>query len=322
MKEYEEQIERQISEKIKFFNLHRIYAAAYAGVLMVLMLVLPCISKIGVFVYILIVLSFGFFLSTILFVLSRRLTAVLFGLVFAAACVFLFMNAIHLEAYLILCAVNAGTFWISQKITAGVMLFLTKEAKLVCALKTEANTDSLTQLLNRNGIERALGTLWSFSKREKHRISFIMADVDYFKSYNDKFGHLEGDAILKKVADCIRTSFRRGTDISGRIGGEEFLIVLFDTDDGQLIRMAHALLAAVTGLEIKTAKKARASAYLSLSIGIASGVPQAHHTATDFYKQADQALYQAKKSGRNCIFYDGEIFRNPGLRKAGGKTTF
>jgi diguanylate cyclase (GGDEF)-like protein len=310
MEEYEEQSEQQISEKIKQFNIQRIYAAAYAGVFMVLILILPCISKISIYIHVLTILSFGFFLSTVLFVMSRRLTALLFSLVFAVACVFFAIGVIHLETYLIFCACNVATFFISQKIAAGFLYFVNKEIKIMNALKAEANLDSLTHLLNRSGIQRSLKTLWSFSKREKRRISFIMADVDYFKSYNDEFGHLEGDIILEKIADCIQKSFRRETDITGRIGGEEFLIILFDTDNRQVVRMAQTLLRAVTGLKIKTAQACTCT-YLSLSIGIFSGIPHAHHLEADFYREADRALYEAKKSGRNCIFFNGEIIRNP-----------
>jgi diguanylate cyclase (GGDEF)-like protein len=185
----------------------------------------------------------------------------------------------------------------------------TNEIETINRLKAEAITDSLTQLLNRNGLEQAAGTAWTFCKRDKKNVGVILADIDYFKNYNDTFGHMEGDNILKQIADCIKNCFKRETDIISRSGGDEFLILLSDIDDGHVLELAKALSSAVTNLKVKTATENNSFDFLSVSTGIATSIPQPDDLLIDLYKAADKALYHAKKAGRNCISFSERIIQ-------------
>lgn len=121
---------------------------------------------------------------------------------------------------------------------------------------------------------------------------------------------MEGDNILKQVADSIKMCFKRETDIISRFGGEEFLIFLSDIDDDHIVEMAQFLSSTITNLKIKTTAENNPCDFLSVSIGVAMGIPQPNDLLTDFYIRVDQALYHAKKSGRNCISFSGKIIRN------------
>jgi diguanylate cyclase (GGDEF)-like protein len=179
--------------------------------------------------------------------------------------------------------------------------------------KTKSNAwklkDRLTQLLNRNGLEQAVGTAWAFCKRDKKNVGVILADIDYFKSYNDTLGHLEGDNILKQVADSIKSCFRRETDIISRIGGDEFLIFLSDINDEHLLEMAQVLSSSIIDLKVKTTSENDPCDFLSVSIGIATSMPQPDDLLIDLYKTVDEALYRAKKAGRNCISFHEKIIQ-------------
>ena len=141
------------------------------------------------------------------------------------------MGQIRFELFLILFLINIGTFFISSTTGKAIIRSFTNEIDETNRLKIEATIDSLTQLLNRNGLEQAAGTTWALCKRDKKNVGVILADIDYFKSYNDTLGHPEGDNILKQVAESIKSCFRRDTDIISRIGGDEFLIFLSDIND-------------------------------------------------------------------------------------------
>lgn len=310
MAENGDRIEQQVKKKIKYFNEQRIYAAVYIGLLMVILCILPTLNNISIIVHIAIICSVSFIVLTVLFILSVKQSVAVFLAVLLIIGILFACNAIKPQVFLAFCAINAVTFLISLKIAGVFANFAAKEIKIMSDLKTEANTDSLTQLLNRNGLERSLKTAWAFCKREKRSICFIMADIDFFKSYNDELGHLEGDAILKRVADCIKACFKRESDIAGRIGGEEFLMILFDADDAHVLKMAKQFSSSVTDLKIKAMSKNSPASFLSVSIGITAGIPQPNQTITDYYNQADQALYQAKKGGRNCICFNEKIIKN------------
>ena len=218
------------------------------------------------------------------------------------------MSQIRFDLFLILLMINVGTFFISGITGKAIIRLLTNEIKELNRLKTEATTDSLTQLLNRNGLEQAVSMVWAICKRNKKNVGFLLIDIDCFKSYNDTLGHLKGDDILKQIAHGIKTCFKRETDIIGRIGGDEFLIFLPDIDNDHIVKMAQLFLSTPTALKVKAC--AGPFHYLSVSIGIETGIPQADDLPIDFGKRADRALYHAKKSGRNCISYNKVIIGN------------
>lgn len=243
--------------------------------------------------------------SLLLLLASTSVTGVLLGL-----------NQIRFDLFLILFLINSGTILASCITANAIIRSFTKENREMNRLETEATTDNLTQLLNRNGLEQAVGTAWAFCKRDKKNVGVILADIDYFKSYNDAMGHLEGDNILKQVADSIKDCFRRDTDIICRIGGDEFLIFLSDIDDNHILEMARTLSSSIINLKVKTLVENNPCNFLSVSIGIAAGVPQPDDLLIDLYKKVDEALYRAKKTGRNCIFFHEEIIQIGALGEA------
>ncbi|WP_199884137.1 GGDEF domain-containing protein [Anaerosinus massiliensis] len=221
--------------------------------------------------------------------------------------VFFSLNQIPSKGFLIFTLSNLGVFLISCSTSRFFIQSTIANIKRINQLKIEVATDSLTQLLNRNGLEQALKIVWACQKRDNKRVGILMIDIDYFKSYNDALGHLEGDCILQQVAGRIKGCCKRETDIVGRIGSEEFLIFLSDLEDTAILNMAQQISAAIANLKIKAVKDNGPFEFLSVSIGVATRIPQNQDLVIDLYKQADKALYHAKRSGRNCISFQGKI---------------
>jgi len=137
-------------------------------------------------------------------------------------------------------------------------------------------------------------------RRMRRNLSFIMLDLDHFKSINDRWGHHIGDAVLKEVSQSL-TSCLREMDIAGRWGGEEFLIVMPDTDLGGATLVAERVRAATEALEIATPDNRKLP--ISLTIGVASVSPG--ESAQEAIARADAALYEGKRSGRNKVVTAG-----------------
>lgn len=309
MRENEHCIEQQVKTRIKQFNRQRKGVAISIGIFMVLLLLSPVMRNEALSTRFMMLCSFSFFLLAVAFILSFQQASVLFLATTIIMAVLLALNKIHTQLFLTLLLINAGAFLISQKIAGVFIQSATDEIRTINRLKIEATTDFLTQLLNRNGLEQALETAWAFCKRHKKRVGMVMVDIDYFKSYNDVLGHLEGDNILKQVADSIRVCFKRETDIISRIGGEEFLIFLTDIDDEHIVEMAKTLSTTIINLKIKATTKNSPCEFLSVSIGAATCMPTMYDLVIDLYKKVDQALHHAKSSGRNCISFNGNITR-------------
>lgn len=242
------------------------------------------------------VLSFRDLLS--LLIVTTGIPTVLLGL-----------DQIRFELFLILLLINVGIVFVSGLTSKAIIRFFTNEVEEINRLKTEAITDALTHLLNRNGLEQAAETAWAFCKRDMKKVGVILADIDYFKSYNDTLGHPEGDHILKQVADSIKSCFRRETDIIGRIGGDEFLIFLPDVGDDRILEMAQSLSSSIINLKVTTALENNPGIFLSVSIGVATSTPQPDDLLIDLYKAVDKALYRAKRAGRNCISFNNKIIK-------------
>lgn len=304
-------VDMQIKDKIKNYNRQRIGTAIVAIIIMAFLLLSPLTESKTPYISLVILCSFILYFLAVIVVLSFLQAVFLFLTGTAAMGVLLALSQIHLELFLTVTMIHAGAILISQKIAGAFIKTATDEIKLLHRLKSEASMDSLTQLLNRSGLDNALETTWAFCRRDKKHAGLLMIDIDYFKSYNDALGHLEGDKILQRIADCIKTCCRRKTDIISRIGGEEFLVFLSDADDEQILYMAQTLSAAITDLKIKAASESNPCDFLSVSIGIATIMPQAHDLISDLYKQADKALYHAKRNGRNCISFNGNIIKKP-----------
>jgi diguanylate cyclase (GGDEF)-like protein len=164
-----------------------------------------------------------------------------------------------------------------------------------------ANIDSLTQIPNRRRLDAYLQQEWSNLKRQRASIALLLCDIDYFKLYNDYYGHQAGDECLKKVAQAIAHSLQRPTDLVARYGGEEFAVVLPNTNAQGGIHVAQLIHKAIADLKILHLS-APINEYVTLSIGISATVPM-QLSPLDFVNNADNALYQAKKQGRNCFVF-------------------
>lgn len=174
-------------------------------------------------------------------------------------------------------------------------------------LKLLASLDGLTQLANRRMFDDYLLREWRLQARNKCPLSLIICDIDYFKRYNDSYGHQAGDECLKKVATVLKDVAKRPTDLSARYGGEEFVIILPNTNGEGATRVAQRIKSKIRGLKIEHARS-DVDNQLTLSMGLATTIPNEKHSAESLIKKADKALYEAKKNGRNnYLLYEFEI---------------
>lgn len=172
-----------------------------------------------------------------------------------------------------------------------------------------AHIDSLSGLANRRLFDQNLSKLWHFHKHEQMPLSLMMIDIDFFKRYNDTYGHLEGDSCIERIALCLTELCNHNPQLlASRYGGEEFTILMTKTSSEQALDLATQVHHAITALKIK--HKTSKYPYVSASIGIASCVPHSQISTYDLIKSADEALYEAKSKGRNCIIVGEDL---PGL---------
>ena len=160
-------------------------------------------------------------------------------------------------------------------------------------------TDGLTGLANRRRFDEYLQAEWQRASRLQQPLGLMMLDVDWFKNYNDCYGHLQGDEALRQVGQLLHLGARRTTDLAARYGGEEFALVVPLADIRYLKQQADMLRMAFAALNI--AHRTSPLGRLTVSIGVAVLVPQAHETSVVLIEKADQALYQAKNNGRNQV---------------------
>ena len=167
-------------------------------------------------------------------------------------------------------------------------------------LSAASQIDGLTGLPNRRCFDQALKTEWLRARRNGYPLAFIMLDIDYFKAYNDGYGHLVGDDALRYVAEALQKCLNRPGDLIARIGGEEFACILPNTESVGAGYMAEALRCCIDKLNLSDAYSL-ASDHLTISCGVASGVPGIDIADVEaLLNLADKALYQAKHQGRNC----------------------
>jgi two-component system chemotaxis family response regulator WspR len=162
------------------------------------------------------------------------------------------------------------------------------------------NSDGLTGLSNRRHFDEYMELEWRRSLREQSQLSLLMIDVDYFKTYNDTFGHLEGDEALRQVAAAIRDASARPSDLPARYGGEEFALVLPNTSQGGARLVAEKLRMTVAALKIPHISPTEGSS-LTISIGLSTITPQPGSNCRELISAADKGLYLAKNNGRNQV---------------------
>ncbi|MGL5805563.1 MAG: diguanylate cyclase domain-containing protein [Xenococcaceae cyanobacterium] len=167
-------------------------------------------------------------------------------------------------------------------------------------LQQLAIQDGLTGLANRRHFEQTLNNEWQRLTREQKPLSLILCDVDHFKNYNDTYGHPAGDACLKTIAKVLTQAGKRPADLVARYGGEEFAIVLPDTNHYGALFVADTIRQDVERLKLPH-QKSGTSRYVTLSMGVATKIPNSHQSIADLIEDADRALYQAKAKGRNQV---------------------
>ncbi|HSH73253.1 MAG TPA: sensor domain-containing diguanylate cyclase [Methylophilaceae bacterium] len=160
--------------------------------------------------------------------------------------------------------------------------------------------DGLTGVANRRMFDNILELEWGNARRNNQPLSVIMIDIDYFKQYNDHYGHLQGDDCLKRVAHVLSTAGTRAKDFFARFGGEEFVLVLPETDAEAAKKIAERCRKVVFKEQIPH-EKSLVSYALTVSLGVGTITPSHKDEAMAFIDLVDKQLYQAKQQGRNCI---------------------
>ncbi len=159
--------------------------------------------------------------------------------------------------------------------------------------------DGLTGIANRRLFDTIMDIEWGNARRNHQPLSVIMLDIDYFKPYNDHFGHLKGDDTLKQVAQTLATAATRARDLVGRYGGEEFVLVLAETDEKAALKIAERCRTLLAGLQIP--HPGSPLGQLSASLGVATTIPGADASMAEFLDRVDKQLYRAKHLGRNRV---------------------
>lgn len=159
--------------------------------------------------------------------------------------------------------------------------------------------DGLTQIYNRRGVNKLLLTHWKNCARYQLPFSIMMFDLDRFKRYNDHYGHIKGDAVLMKVAKAAEEVLYRAEDFVGRFGGEEFIVVMPNTDLEGALAVANRVMAAIVDLQIE--HNYNDEGIVTVSGGVASSFPKNDQPIEALINQADQVMYLAKNNGRNQV---------------------
>ncbi|MEF3254303.1 MAG: diguanylate cyclase [Deferribacterales bacterium] len=167
-------------------------------------------------------------------------------------------------------------------------------------LRTLSTIDGLTGIANRRMLDEYIDKYFKMCIRRAVPLTVIMADIDYFKFYNDTYGHVAGDECLKKIAHVIKDSLKRGYDLAARFGGEEFCCVLPETNCNDALKVVERIQNNVSKLKIEH-KTSLVSEYVTLSIGVFTDQPDNNKTPASFLEMADKALYLAKNKGRNSV---------------------
>jgi diguanylate cyclase (GGDEF)-like protein len=193
-----------------------------------------------------------------------------------------------------------------QRLTTQVTIAI-QQSELCCQLQAAnqklqqlAILDGLTGVANRRYFDLVLNKEWQRLTREQQPLSLILCDIDYFKAYNDTYGHQAGDLCLQKVARVLQNATKRPADLVARYGGEEFAVILPNTNSYGALFIAQKISESLAHKKLKH-RQSQVSKYVTFSMGVITQIPNAQNTVKNLIEMADQALYQAKKQGRDRI---------------------
>lgn len=167
-------------------------------------------------------------------------------------------------------------------------------------LKEISFKDGLTNIANRRSMDDYLESEWQQAIQLNRPISIILIDIDFFKLYNDTYGHVAGDRCLIEVTTCIKDTLTRSSDLVARYGGEEFAVILPQTESYEAVHIAELIRSRVALLQIPHSSSAVCSS-VTISLGVVTLTPNQNSDSREALKLADQALYEAKHRGRNCV---------------------
>lgn len=185
-----------------------------------------------------------------------------------------------------------------RKKTEQKLLDLQKE------LEALSYKDGLTGVANRRMFDSIMEMEWANARRNSQPLSLILLDIDYFKQYNDRYGHVQGDQCLKQIGQVLTAAATRSRDFVARFGGEEFVLVLPETDEASAAKIAERCRALLFKEQIPH-ENSPAGQILSVSIGVGTVIPTLADEPVAFIEAVDRRLYQAKEHGRNCIVKAG-----------------
>lgn len=172
--------------------------------------------------------------------------------------------------------------------------------KLQKELEELSFKDGLTGVANRRMFDSVIETEWLKARQNKQPLSLIIIDIDFFKEYNDFYGHLQGDDCLKQVAETLNNVKARSRDFFGRFGGEEFIMLLPEADENAAWSIAERCRQALFKKQIPH-EQSKVSQLLTISLGVSTMIPSQDDEHNELISRADKQLYQAKQKGRNCI---------------------
>lgn len=223
-------------------------------------------------------------------------------------------NTYQVVSRLSLDLISANHF-LEERVAARTAELQQTNAALILAnqkLEVYSQTDGLLGIANRKYFDARLKDEWNRAIREQHPVGLLMIDVDFFKLYNDYYGHPAGDACLQSVANAVGGKMVRALDLLARYGGEEFVVVLPNTSSQGAYKVALGICQAVSDLHIPHAASTVAD-HITVSVGVASLLPDRRSTADRAVAAADQALYSAKQQGRNrvCLAFELEASQVP-----------
>lgn len=217
-----------------------------------------------------------------------------------------FVRSFSSEGIIALVSVNLMSILLNTTTYNSNIKNLAIKASLTDAI-AQAETDPMTKLLNRRGLERRISNIWPHCVRQHTDIAVIMMDIDFFKKYNDSFGHAEGDECIKAVTSSILESVRRQTDYAARVGGEEFLVLLTGIEPKQALQWSLNLKQKIEDLRIPHSKD-NFLPYVTVSMGLYCCQVSQDKTFEKAREEADKSLYDAKYNGRACLSFNRRIF--------------